>query len=162
MLDQQQISEMRASEFEITARVLKAYPEAKLDMKPAEKSRTPRELITTLINEEYMCKAALLDKKPEFPKNFPGTISGLLEVFTKSHNEVQSLIEKNGNAALDRTVDFFGYKMKAIDVIHDLLLDQIHHRGQFSVYLRLAGAKVPSIYGPSADEPMPSADSNKL
>ncbi len=28
----------------------------------------------------------------------------------------------------------------------------IHHRGQLSVYLRLVGEKVPSIYGPSADE----------
>ena len=34
-----------------------------------------------------------------------------------------------------------------------LLHDEIHHRGQFSIYLRMAGAKVPSIYGPSADEP---------
>lgn len=33
------------------------------------------------------------------------------------------------------------------------LCDQIHHRGQFSVYLRMAGGKVPSIYGPTADEP---------
>jgi uncharacterized damage-inducible protein DinB len=32
------------------------------------------------------------------------------------------------------------------------LMDQIHHRGQFSVYLRLAGARVPSVYGPTADE----------
>ena len=34
-----------------------------------------------------------------------------------------------------------------------LLSDQIHHRGQLSVYLRMADAKVPSIYGPSLDEP---------
>jgi uncharacterized damage-inducible protein DinB len=27
-----------------------------------------------------------------------------------------------------------------------------HHRGQLCVYLRQVGAKVPSIYGPSADE----------
>jgi uncharacterized damage-inducible protein DinB len=33
------------------------------------------------------------------------------------------------------------------------LHDHIHHRGQLSVYLRLVGAKVPPIYGPSADEP---------
>ncbi len=32
------------------------------------------------------------------------------------------------------------------------LLDQIHHRGQLSTYLRPMGAKVPAIYGPSADE----------
>jgi uncharacterized damage-inducible protein DinB len=40
-----------------------------------------------------------------------------------------------------------------MDVLWYLLNDQIHHRGQFSVYLRMAGAKVPSIYGPSKDEP---------
>jgi len=39
------------------------------------------------------------------------------------------------------------------DVLWLMLHDQIHHRGQLSVYLRLVGAKVPSIYGPSADEP---------
>lgn len=30
----------------------------------------------------------------------------------------------------------------------------IHHRAQLSVYLRLIGAKVPGVYGPSADEGM--------
>ena len=30
--------------------------------------------------------------------------------------------------------------------------DHIHHRGQLSVYLRIVD-KVPSIYGPSGDEP---------
>ncbi|HST77514.1 MAG TPA: DinB family protein [Verrucomicrobiae bacterium] len=34
------------------------------------------------------------------------------------------------------------------------LLDQIHHRGQLSIYLRPMGVKVPPIYGPSADEGM--------
>ena len=29
----------------------------------------------------------------------------------------------------------------------------VHHRGQLTVYRRLAGAKVPSVYGPSGDEP---------
>ena len=27
-----------------------------------------------------------------------------------------------------------------------------HHRGQMTVYLRLMGAKVPALYGPSADD----------
>ena len=31
----------------------------------------------------------------------------------------------------------------------------IHHRGQLTVYLRLIDVPVPSIYGPTADEPMP-------
>ena len=32
------------------------------------------------------------------------------------------------------------------------LLDAVHHRGQLTTYLRPMGSKVPSIYGPSADD----------
>ena len=39
-----------------------------------------------------------------------------------------------------------------IEFLWFVLHDQIHHRGQFSVYLRMADAKVPAIYGPSLDE----------
>jgi len=38
------------------------------------------------------------------------------------------------------------------EVIQDTLLHWAHHRGQMTVYLRLLGAKVPAIYGPSADD----------
>ena len=31
--------------------------------------------------------------------------------------------------------------------------DAIHHRGQLSTYIRPMGGKVPSIYGPSGDDP---------
>lgn len=33
-----------------------------------------------------------------------------------------------------------------------LLSHTIHHRGQLTVLLRVMGAKVPGVYGPSADE----------
>jgi uncharacterized damage-inducible protein DinB len=39
------------------------------------------------------------------------------------------------------------------DMLFGFLLDAIHHRGQLSSYLRPMGAKVPSIYGPSGDDP---------
>ena len=39
------------------------------------------------------------------------------------------------------------------DMLFGFLLDAIHHRGQLSSYLRPMGAKVPAIYGPSADDP---------
>jgi uncharacterized damage-inducible protein DinB len=38
------------------------------------------------------------------------------------------------------------------EMIQDSLLHLAHHRGQMTVYLRLLGAKVPAIYGPSADD----------
>ena len=37
-------------------------------------------------------------------------------------------------------------------VIRDTFLHSAHHRGQMTVYLRLLGAKVPAVYGPSADD----------
>jgi uncharacterized damage-inducible protein DinB len=39
------------------------------------------------------------------------------------------------------------------DMLWGFLFDAIHHRGQLSAYLRPMGAKVPSIYGPSGDDP---------
>jgi len=38
-------------------------------------------------------------------------------------------------------------------MLRDGVLNHLwHHRGQLTVYLRLNGAPVPAIYGPSADE----------
>ena len=38
------------------------------------------------------------------------------------------------------------------DVVAETLRHLAHHRGQMTVYLRLLGATVPALYGPSADE----------
>lgn len=38
------------------------------------------------------------------------------------------------------------------EMIQDTINHWAHHRGQMTVYLRLLDAKVPSIYGPSADD----------
>jgi uncharacterized damage-inducible protein DinB len=37
-------------------------------------------------------------------------------------------------------------------VIRDTFLHSAHHRGQMTVYLRLLGSRVPSVYGPTADD----------
>jgi uncharacterized damage-inducible protein DinB len=33
------------------------------------------------------------------------------------------------------------------------LFDSVHHRGQLTTYIRPMGGKVPSVYGPSGDDP---------
>jgi uncharacterized damage-inducible protein DinB len=38
------------------------------------------------------------------------------------------------------------------EMIRDTINHWAHHRGQMTVYLRLLGAKVPALYGPSADD----------
>ena len=39
------------------------------------------------------------------------------------------------------------------ETIRSTINHLIHHRGQLTVYLRLIDVPVPSIYGPTADEP---------
>ena len=44
------------------------------------------------------------------------------------------------------------FTLPRISVFRVLVLNHlIHHRGQLSVYLRIRGVRVPSIYGPTAD-----------
>jgi uncharacterized damage-inducible protein DinB len=60
---------------------------------------------------------------------------------------------------LAQTITFAIWTEPAVAYLDIALKHTIHHRGQLSSYLRPMGAKVPSIYGPSADEPRKAADS---
>src|ERR1041384_6261247 len=57
---QKQILDFRSLEFATTMRVLRAYPQDKLDMRPAEKSRTAIEMVAIFIREEYVCRGAIV------------------------------------------------------------------------------------------------------
>jgi uncharacterized damage-inducible protein DinB len=59
---------------------------------------------------------------------------------------------------LVKQVKFYVFDYPLLVYVQFMLSHTIHHRGQLSVYLRPMGAKVPSIYGGSADEPMTMAE----
>jgi uncharacterized damage-inducible protein DinB len=47
------------------------------------------------------------------------------------------------------------FTLPRVAVLRSFVVNHIiHHRGQLSVYLRLRDVPLPSIYGPTADEPM--------
>jgi hypothetical protein len=60
-------------------------------------------------------------------------------------------------AKLAHDVTFAKWTQPAVTYLSLDMSHGIHHRGQLSAYLRPMGAKVPSIYGPSADEPLQAA-----
>jgi uncharacterized damage-inducible protein DinB len=61
---------------------------------------------------------------------------------------------------LAQSITFATWTEPAVGFLSIGLKHTIHHRGQLSSYLRPMGAKVPSIYGPSADEPRKAASGN--
>ena len=149
-----------------TMRVLRAYPTDgdKLDLKPSEKSKTARELAwifvlerglgTKVWNDGFMKAAPSPGTTPRPPEDW----DALLAALEKAHQDFRDLVSSATEEDLHGIVHFFVApktmgEYTRIDWLWFLLMDQIHHRGQFSVYLRMAGGKVPSIYGPTADEP---------
>jgi len=60
-------------------------------------------------------------------------------------------------AKLAQDITFAMWTQPAVTYLSLDMSHGIHHRGQLSAYLRPMGAKVPSIYGPSADEPLQAA-----
>jgi len=148
-----------------TMRVLKAYPKDKLDLRPHPKSKTARELAFVFImeralgtkvwNDEYASGPPKAGSTPPKP---PEDWDELLATLEKVHKDFRDLVSGASDADLEQNVHFMKgpHEMGPIsrkDWIWFLLHDQIHHRGQFSIYLRMADGKVPAIYGPSGDEP---------
>ena len=159
MTEKEQYLTTVAREFPTTIKVLKAYPAAKGDFKPHAKSRSAHDLGWNFVLEEKACDMALdgaieFAKLPPAPATFPEVISG----YEKSHAAFVERVKRTPDADLNKTVKFAtGPKkvgdLRTMDILWMMLMDAVHHRGQFSVYLRMAEGKVPSIYGPTADEP---------
>ena len=161
----QQFLDAYEREHKTTMRVLRAYPADKLDLQPHPKLKSARELAWIFVIERYLSirvyHDAFKDAAPGQgggPPPAPASWDELLSTLEKAHAEFGDLIRSTPDAEMNRKVKFFtGPKTMGdytrLEWCWFVLCDQIHHRGQFSVYLRIAGGKVPSIYGPSGDEP---------
>jgi uncharacterized damage-inducible protein DinB len=156
-MDKHMFLQEREREFATTLRVLQSMPEDKAHTKPGEKSKTARELAWVFVVEEHLLQALMENRLPSFSQHPPETIGEIIAEYERLHKETSAMIRNMTDEDLKKTAQFYVAPKKLGDVpkinlCWMLLFDSIHHRGQFSVYLRVAGAKVPSIYGPSADE----------
>jgi uncharacterized damage-inducible protein DinB len=150
-------------EHQITRKILDAYPADKADLRPHPKCKTARELawiftlergLGTMVMNDAFAKGPPSGQMPPPPEKWEDVV-GALE---KAHREFGDLVRGLSDEEFEQPVKFFVGPGKLTDWPRSkfawfLLSDQIHHRGQLSVYLRMADARVPSIYGPSGDEP---------
>jgi len=160
MSEREQFIQNWEREFQTTMKVLKSYPANQPDLKPHGKCPTAKELAWKIVSEEPVMVNGSLTGNFDFmnmPKP-PGTMQEVLSTYEKGHRELVEKVKKISDADFNKMIKFMVAPktmgdVRSGDTLWMMMMDTIHHRGQFSIYLRMADAKVPSIYGPSADEP---------
>lgn len=143
------------AEFQTTSKVLKAFPQDKSEFQPHEKSQPARKLAWTLVIGPVAIRQALKNELTT-PRNFPALPeqwNSVVEGFENESSTAAGTLEDANEEQLQGTVQYRTKVMTKKEYLWFVLSDHIHHRGQLTVYLRMIGGKVPSIYGPSADEP---------
>lgn len=152
-------------EVDRSRKALEQMPEGKADWKPHDKSMQFGYLAELVaIMPSWVAMQVTLNELDIAPE---GGSKMKREPKTTRADYLKALDEAAGAArkALDDTTDAHlatNWQLKARGavvqegprhlMIQDTLNHQAHHRGQMTVYLRLMGAKVPALFGPSADD----------
>ena len=148
-----------------TRKVLAAIPaDADFSFKPHEKSMSLGRLaghVAELAGGWGTATLALdkLETSPEKPHKpiLVEDVNATLALFDREVAEVKSLLAGMTPEKWEQHWQFVGNGRTFIDLPKYqvwrtwVINHMVHHRGQLSVYLRLIGARVPSLYGPSAD-----------
>jgi len=145
-----------AREVEITKRVIGAVPDAKSEYRPDPNARTAKELAWHIANTDvqFLDGIADLQFKMESPEHKPQTSAEVVAWYDENMKRGIERVQAMTAEQLITPVEFFGvFNLPAVAYLGFLNNHSIHHRGELATYLRPMGAKVPSIYGGSYDEP---------
>jgi uncharacterized damage-inducible protein DinB len=146
-------------EAEATRKVISRIPQETSDYRPEPRSRNAREIAWLIVLEERLLieglEAEAIDWE-DIPT--PSSVKEILDAYDRQHDDITERLRQLDESAWSRDISFMaqGKEITRGSGYHfawEFLFDQVHHRGQLSTYLRPMGATVPSIYGPSADEP---------
>jgi uncharacterized damage-inducible protein DinB len=153
-------------EVERSRRALEQAPEGNYDWKPHEKSMifgylanmvaTIPMWITMQINQDEL-DVAPAPGESKMERKRLGTRAEMIEALDKAAAGARSAFEKTTDEHLKTSWKLLArgkvvMEAPRYEMIQDTINHWAHHRGQMTVYLRLMGAKVPAIYGPSADD----------
>jgi len=144
------------SEFPIFLKVLRALPKD-LSYKPHDRSPSAEQLVWTITNELKALIDVVDTGKSEWKDVPPPGLDEMIQMYEKWSTELLDKVSKMDGDVEQRNAQFLYQGMVVMEkptaeFLWDFMFDAIHHRGQLSAYLRPMGGKVPSIYGPSADD----------
>jgi uncharacterized damage-inducible protein DinB len=154
------IHQQLVHETKTTRRVLAATPDDNSGYRPDPKSMTALELVQHIAFSDMFFLSGAIAGKFEVPNDRSfldafDTPSKVVAEYEARSTELLGQIEKLSPEQASKQIQLFGMTQSAVEWLQFGMKHTIHHRGQLSVYLRPMGAKVPSIYGGSADEPNP-------
>lgn len=154
-----------AHETGTTRRLLERVPAQRLAWSPHQKSMALGRLATH-IAEIPGWVGSIVDKD-EFDIGASGyvppslsSVAEIVAMFDKNVAMATESLQRQDNQRLLANWQLkkngqLVVQMPRLAMIRSFLMNHlIHHRGQLSVYLRLQDVPLPSIYGPTADEPM--------
>jgi uncharacterized damage-inducible protein DinB len=142
-------------EIQTTARVLAAVPDDKKDYCPAPKCMTARTLAEHLLGADmWFLESVLNGNFGAHPEPKENSSAELAAEYARRGSELIGKIKQMSGEQLAKDVKFHTMNLPNVAYLEIMQKHSVHHRGQLSAYLRPMGAKVPSIYGGSADEPL--------
>jgi len=140
-------------------RVLRALPGDRLEYTPHPRS-TPARNIAWLLATELHDACELVDHgQASFAASAaPASLDEIVRTYERHAAGLQERLGRLPAAAWEQPAKFLvngqvAWESPLGDMLWGFLFDAIHHRGQLSTYIRPMGGKVPSIYGPSGDDP---------
>lgn len=144
-----------------TRRLLERVPDDKGEWRPHPKSFPLAHLAQLVARMPGWNTYALRDSKLDLSQSKGYSIEStatLLEEFDRSVAESREAIAGATDEDYDKPWSLtMGEQvlmtMPAREVVRQNINHLSHHRGQLTVYLRLLDVPIPSIYGPTADEP---------
>ncbi|WP_028980874.1 DinB family protein [Sporocytophaga myxococcoides] len=143
-----------------TRNCLERIPENLFGFKPHP---TSMELgyLTTLVAQIPLWIASMIDNGEidlaTFTRLTPKTTREMVTYFEDNINKAKKSLQtiKDDDLSRNFTLKAQGkilISQKLEESISEAINHWIHHRGQLTVYMRMNGIPVPSIYGPSADD----------
>jgi uncharacterized damage-inducible protein DinB len=139
-------------------RVLRAVPPGEAGYRPHARSTSAGDLVWLLASElQHACELVDHGEASYVARPAPG-VPESIAAYEKNAAELETRLARLDDASWDRKARFLvngqvAWEAPLGDMLFGFLFDAVHHRGQLSTYLRPMGAKVPSIYGPSGDDP---------
>ena len=147
-------------EFATTRKVLAAVPADRCDYKPSDKCMSGLELAAHIALAETFFLRGVINGAFEWKQLELKTPADVLAYYDETVPPLMAQVGSLSGERLAQGIAFASFNQPAVTYLSFDLSHGIHHRGQLSAYLRPMGAKVPSIYGPSADEPAQAASAD--